>query len=330
MRLHIFSLSVLCCVAACGKANSNIAAVSSPYVATAVGRIDSAQEARQLVALVDGAIENIYVSRGALVRKGQPLAHINCAPDNMAVKASAAKIAQSAAAARRVEEGARVEEIDAALAAAESMAVSERDAQDKLRRISALEQKGFVTKRDIEAGRNAVAIAGSELARASAQLRMLQNGSRPSEIFEAQAATQYANAEYKTALARADQCTLRSPIDGTVLQILRQEGEFSGASQGTPLLVVGDLSQLIVRAEINERDAVLVGVGQKASIWLDGQKNKWTGRVTSLAAVMGRRSARSLDPTDRYDRDVREVFIELKGEQPPSLVGLRVTIGLHK
>jgi HlyD family secretion protein len=158
----------------------------------------------------------------------------------------------------------------------------------------------------------------------------LQAGARGSEIAEANAAARAANADISVAQSLAAQCTLKSPISGHVLQVLRREGEFSGASQGTPLIVVGDLSQLIVRAELNERDAAKVREGQAATVWVDGKAERWKGRVTEMAGVMGRRSARSLDPTDRFDRDVREVFIAFDNAPPPALVGLRVTVGLAK
>ncbi len=46
-----------------------------------------------------------------------------------------------------------------------------------------------------------------------------------------------------------------------------------------------------------------------------------------LANVMGRRTARSLDPTDRFDRDTREALIGFEQGSPPPLVGLRVMAG---
>ena len=55
---------------------------------------------------------------------------------------------------------------------------------------------------------------------------------------------------------------------------------------------------------------------------------RWRGRVTSLSSVMGRRSARSLDPTDRFDRDTRDAVISFDGPAPPALVGLRVMVGI--
>ena len=80
-----------------------------------------------------------------------------------------------------------------------------------------------------------------------------------------------------------------------MLQLLHREGEFSGASQGRPLLVVGDLSQRITRAEIGERDADKIALGQVAEIWIEGEGQRWRGHVTGRLSMMGRRSVRLLE-----------------------------------
>ena len=323
-------LLALTLLSGCGVAQGSPEPAKSPFVATAVGRIDSAEESRHLVAATDGVIAELFVTRGQQVHKGQALLAVECAPREQAVGVRSAAMTQASAAALTVREGARSEEIAAAAAQVEAATAMREDASDRLTRTRGLIDQGFITKREVEARENALAAARAEAVAAGAKLAMLRNGSRGSEIAEADAGARAAAAETGVARALADQCTLRSPVDGTILQILRREGEFSGASQGTPLLIVGDLSHLIARAEISERDAMNVKAGKRALIWVDGQPTKWKGHVTHLASVMGRRSARSLDPTDRFDRDIREVFISFDGAPPPPLVGLRVTVGLLK
>ena len=327
---NLLPLLALGCLTGCGVAQSSPQPATSPFAATAVGRIDSAEESRQLVAAADGVIAQLFVTRGQQVRKGQALLAVDCAPRDQTVGVRSAAMSQASAAALTVSEGARSEEITAAEAQYTAATALREDASDRLTRTRGLIDQGFITKREVEARENALTAARAEAAAAAAKLSMLRKGSRASEIAEANAAARAAAAETGVARALADQCTLRSPVDGTILQILRREGEFSGASQGTPLLLVGDLSNMIVRAEISERDAVNVKQGKRALIWIDGQPTKWKGHVTHLASIMGRRSARSLDPTDRFDRDVREVFISFDGAPPPALVGLRVTVGLLK
>ena len=324
------TLAVALLLTGCEGARGEDAPPPTPWVATAVGRIDSADESRQLVAAVDGVIAHMLVARGDAVIRGQALLRVACNPRASEVATREADAARAAASAATVDDGARFEEIAVARAdvqAAHSVVVNQ---QQRLDQAIALIEKGFISKREVQARTNERDAANAALLATEARLAQLRNGARRSERVEKHAEATMASASVKTARAMVDQCTLTSPIDGKVLQILRHEGEFSGASIGTPLIIVGNISRLIVRAEINERDVALVRPGQAAEIWVEGEPRHWAGRVSRLASVMGRRSARSLDPTDRFDRDVREAFVTFDGATPPALVGLRVTVGLKR
>ncbi len=317
-------------LAACGSAQSSPPKPTSPYIATSVGRIDAAGESRQLVAAADGVIQQLLIERGSAVSKGQPLLKIDCGPRLAEISARSAISQKASAAALTVRSGARSQEIEMASAQVAAAESALREQQQRLSMAEALVDEGFISKRDLAARTNARDAAEAELRSRTQQRALLQAGSRGSEIAEANAAARAAAADTAVARSLAEQCTLKSPIDGSILQILRREGEFSGASQGTPLIVVGDLSQPMVRAELNERDAAKIREGQAVTVWIDGRPGKWKGRVTQMAGVMGRRTARSLDPTDRFDRDVREVFIAFDDAPPPALVGLRVTVGFAR
>lgn len=298
------------------------------YVATAVGRLDTRQEARQLVAEVDGRISRVLVSRGEAVRAGQSLVEVACAPRMAATAARAADLQRSAAVAQTIIQGPRAGELAAAKADRDAVASRLADSLDSQSRAEGLRLSGFVTLRELGSRANAVAVARAELQAAQAKLGLLRDGARPSDIAAARATVRAAAAESTMARAQAGQCTVRSPIAGSVLQVLRQAGEYSGASQGVPLVVVGDLSSRMVRAEVNERDAASATPGRRVELWIDGSGERYRGRIVEVAGIMGRRSARSLDPTDRFDRDVREALIAVEGAQPPPIVGLRIMVGL--
>lgn len=333
MHLRLLSLAAATALSGCNTADEADAkagpmANSSPYVATSVGRIDSESEARQLVAAADGVIARVLVTRGQRVTRGQILLRVDCDPRRAQAVAQGAEAVRQEAAARTVLEGARSQEVEAARNAVLSAAAARADAADRVAQAEGLVRQGFVSRRELSARQNLLAMADAALAKAEAEASLVEAGPRSSDRRAAAAAARAAQGEAEAAKALAQQCDLVSPIDGEVLQIFRREGEFSGASQGTPLIAVADLRRLLVRAEINERDAALVRVGQRADIWIEGSRTRWRGRVTNLARVMGRRSARSLDPTDRFDRDVREAFVDLEGPMPPALVGLRVMVGV--
>ncbi len=330
MKLH-FALTAMLALGACTPSHSEPAAQQpAPYLATAVGRIDSAGEARQLVAAADGVIERVLVRRGDTVKAGQVLLEVGCAPRAGLADAAAASAGQSRAEAALVRAGPRREAIavaDAGLAKAEA---DLRGAQQLLERATALAARGFVSKRELDARAAERDAARAARDGAAAQREQLARGARSQELASAGAAAQAAEGEASAARAALAQCQIRSPIDGQVLQVLRREGEFSGASQGAPLIVVGNLGQRIVRAEVGERDVPALQIGAPAEVWIDGSPRRYKGRVVEMASVMGRRSARSLDPTDRFDRDVREAIVAIDDPDLPSVVGLRVTVGFRK
>ncbi|MFM5931924.1 MAG: HlyD family secretion protein [Novosphingobium sp.] len=326
--LLILGLLVL---SSCGASQgSSTSAAPSPYRITSVGRIDSEGEARELVAQVDGVIAQVFVRRGDRVRAGQVLLEVGCQPQAASAQAAKALAQQSAATAQLVRAGPRTEEIQAAQASLRSAEATLLDAQQMLNRANALAERGFVSRRELEARTAQRNAAAGEVDAARARAAQLSNGSRRLEVVASAATATARHNEAAAAQALYAQCKVTSPIDGEVLQILRREGEFSGASQGAPLIVVGDLGKRIVRAEVGERDAARIAIGDKAEIWIDGSSRRWKGSVSEVASVMGRRSARSLDPTDRFDRDIREVIVAIDGTDLPAVVGLRVTAGFLK
>lgn len=300
-----------------------------PYAATMVGRIDSAEAARGLVAATAGVIDRVAVQRGDAVRRGQFLFSVDCRPMIAAISVRQAEAAQADAAADTIDAGARGEDIARAEASLQQAQSGAADAQDQLDRATGLVDRGFVSAREIMARRNALASAQAAVASANADVARLRHGARPSERAEARWRANAASASVAAARATSDRCAVFSPVDGTVLQVLRHVGEDSGLGQGQPVMVVGDLSRLLVRAEVNERDAARITPGQRAEIWIDGDRRRWSGRVMSLASVMGRRAARSLDPSDRFDRDTREAFVSIDDHSLPQIVGLRVIVGVR-
>lgn len=315
-------------VSGCNTADAAPAAAGAPYVLTASGRLDSRSEARTLVAQKDGIIAQVLVQRDEVVVVGQPIVRLSCHDAIAALAVARADAAAAAAQARLVAEGPRHEDVAAASARVDEARANYRDAVDQLGRVEALIDRGFVSKRRVVELQSTVTARKAQLAAVEAEALSKKSGSRPDEHRSAEAVSAAAAASVAMQSAMLEKCTLRSPIDGKVVQVLKREGEFSGASSGAPIAVVADLGAMIVRAEIADRDAVNASVGQSVDVWIDGDHRHWRGAIIGIASLMGRKTARSLDPSDRFDRDVREAIIGFNGAQPPAIIGLRVNIGV--
>jgi len=112
-------------------------------------------------------------------------------------------------------------------------------------------------------------------------------------------------------------------VDGVVLKVLRREGE---AADGGPVLVVGDLTSLRVRVEVDETDIAKVREGQ--TVWARPPGNateRLTGKVLRRGQLMGRKRLFSESPQEKIDTQVLDVLVVLDGK--PSLpIGLRVDV----
>jgi hypothetical protein len=82
---------------------------------------------------------------------------------------------------------------------------------------------------------------------------------------------------------------------------------------GAPLFVLGDVSRLRVRLEVDEIDAMRLMEGAPCTIYGDDSLRIIDGNVFRVAPKMGRRGLAIESPTARADVRVREVFVEVPG-----------------
>jgi multidrug efflux pump subunit AcrA (membrane-fusion protein) len=137
----------------CEVARSNASSTEPRrhFVATAVGRIDSANEARHLIAEVDGAISRLFVRRGDNVSNGDALLSINCDTRLQEVAAKSASTVKAAAAARQVYQAEHSAEIAGAEARIDAAQAALLEQDQKLVVATELSQREFFSKRELAA-----------------------------------------------------------------------------------------------------------------------------------------------------------------------------------
>ena len=93
-----------------------------------------------------------------------------------------------------------------------------------------------------------------------------------------------------------------------------------------PQVVIGDLSGLRVRAEVEERDLAKVKTGQRVIVKSTAFESKvFEGTVASIAPALGKPRLAARGPRKPNDVDVLEVVIEVDG-LPPLKPGMRVDV----
>lgn len=88
------------------------------------------------------------------------------------------------------------------------------------------------------------------------------------QIIEAEVAVE-------TAQANLGYTRITAPMDGTVLAVVNQQGQTVNATQSAPTIVIlGELSKMVVRAEVSEADVVRVKPGQAVYFNILGDPSK--------------------------------------------------------
>ncbi len=88
-----------------------------------------------------------------------------------------------------------------------------------------------------------------------------------------QQAIRQAGSAYQRAIEDLDRTTIRAPIDGYVTALNVEKGETAVMGtmnfQGSVLMVIGDLSEMVAEVEVAESEVVALALGQEAAIHLD-------------------------------------------------------------
>lgn len=90
------------------------------------------------------------------------------------------------------------------------------------------------------------------------------------DVNVAQAQLKAAHAQVTQTKIRLERLTILAPRAGTILQVNVRPGEYASATPKTAALVLGNLEQLQVRADVDEQNAARFQPGQSATAYLKG------------------------------------------------------------
>lgn len=179
----------------------------------------------ELAAPTAGVLQDVFVDRGDVVHQGETLARLNSTVEEAEVAVYKAKAESEAAIGSRV---ARVEYLS-----------SKRD------RLTKLQNRGAIAQAELDETAADLAVAESDLAETKDQHEI-------------------AKLEYERSVAILNQRSIRSPIDGVVVERKLSSGEYT--YDQAPILVLADLNPLSVEVYLPTDDFPRIRVGMVASI----------------------------------------------------------------
>ena len=229
-----------------------------------------------------GRVEARLVDEGDLVKVGEVVARLETGDIAQQVALRQADVQAAAAGLADLLAGARPQELAQAAAAVRQAQADFNRIKDDYDRMKALFDQGSSNQREYDAARTVYDVAGERLRIAQEQQALVQQGPRPDAVKVARARLLQAQEGEKLAEIQLGYATLASPLTGMVLAKNVEPGEF--VAPGTPVVTVGDLEHVYMRAYIEETDLGRVKLGQKVLVFTDTYPNKiYEGKITFIS-----------------------------------------------
>jgi HlyD family secretion protein len=223
------------------------------------------------------------VSEGELVKSGRIVARLDTSELAQEVFVRRAEVKAAQAVLAELEAGSRPEEITQAEAAHELERAEAERLRVESQRHQRLHEQDFISASDYDRTATAYRVAQEKVKEAEARLTLLRKGPREEVIEQARARLQQAKENLTLTETRLGYATLASPLTGVVLSENVESGEY--VSAGTPIVTVGDLVHVWLRAYVNETDLGRVKVGQSVRVTTDTYPGKiYEGRISFIAS----------------------------------------------
>lgn len=245
---------------------------------------------------IAGRLQERAVDEGDPVAAGQVVARLDASDQEVMVSRAQAEAKYAQAYLAKLESGSRPEEVAAARAGLEQARAAAKVADSRLKlagddldRYKDLLAQDVISQQKFDQVRSAYDTAlntsreaVARISSAEAGLNLVLAGPRKEEIEQARA--QVSATEQALALARQQLSDTRllAPTDGVVLSKAAEPGSF--LNPGAPVITVGDLDHVWLRAYINETDLGRVRLNQAVKVTTDTYPGKvYPGKVIYIS-----------------------------------------------
>ncbi|MEY4485187.1 MAG: hypothetical protein RL693_2639 [Verrucomicrobiota bacterium] len=269
-----------------------IAPPEKPYANTvaATGIIEALSENVAIGVPVAGLVAEVFVEVNDKVKADQPLFRI----DDRDLQAQLIKLRSMVDV-----QNAKVEVQNANLA----------KAQDLLDRVKSVTDTRALSVDEVKARENDVRINQAQLLASKSELNASKADVRQVEML-------------------VERLMVKAPKAGVILQLNTRAGEFAANISKSPLMVLGDLDRLQVRADVDEQNAVRVRSGQPATAYVKGDtKNPIQLQFIRVEPYVIPKVSLTGASTERVDTRVLQVIYSMqRPNDSPLYVGQQVDV----
>ena len=213
---------------------------------------------------VGGWVQKVLVVDGATVQAGDELVLLDTRVAEVAVAKAEASVAEKEATLARLQRGYLPQELEIAQYEVEKCRETATALQAETEAMEPLRQNKEVSDLQVQKLASSHRAAEAGQAAAEAKLRLLQAGTPPEEIAEAESRVTLDKTDLAAAKLNLELCRIVSPTAGTVTQLQARQGTF--VERSTPLLNIADLSRVFMQVRVPSIQMAQLKVGAPVDV----------------------------------------------------------------
>jgi len=267
----------------------------SPYANSlaATGIIEAARENVRIGAIKAGLVQKVFVQVGSDVKAGDPLLEMDGREASARLETARAQLT-----------------VLAATLAMEKVQLA--DMTDQFERVARLVKDKVSSEEELKRKEFALQTSQARVAKVEADIKAAQS-------------------LVKSAETDLDILTVRAPRDGVILQVNARAGEYENLAPSEPMMILGDVNTLQVRADVDEQNAWMAQPNQRAVAFLKGDtRNPLPLRFVRIEPFVIPKRSLTGDSAERVDTRVLQIIFQLDRPRTPLYVGQRVDVFIER
>ncbi|WP_020468637.1 HlyD family secretion protein [Zavarzinella formosa] len=276
-----------------------------------------------------GVVAEVFANVNDEVEAGQKLFRLDNRQLLAELEVRQAMLESSRSSLEKLRSQPRPEEIPITEATVQEARVMVEDTKAQFARAERGHSSGAVSEEEYVRQKYAVATANAKLTKAEAELRLLRSGAWKSDLSVAEAQVKQAQAQVLQTETELKRLEVTAPVKGRVLQKNVRPGEYVGIPPGQALMVIGDVSTLHVRMDVDENDISrfkkdLVG----KAITRGANKREVSLKFVRVEPYVVAKKSLTGSGTERVDTRVLNVIYAIETKDPNLYVGQQVDVYL--
>lgn len=276
---------------------------------------------------LSGIVTKVHVKVGQQVEVGEKLFELDSRALTREADIRRAAVDAAKAQLSKLKKMPRPEEVPAMEAKLSEAEANYADQVDQLARVRRLASQRAVGDDEKVRREQATAVARQQVERARADLKLLKKGAWEEDLAIADVAIRQAEAALQQTQTELERLVVTALVAGEVLQINVRPSEAVNAQSNQALIVLGNISKLHVRVDIDEHDIPRFDRHARARGMLRGDPRQEFGLefVRVEPYVIPKKSLTG-DNTERVDTRVLQVIYRVNPGSHPLYVGQQIDV----